>query len=376
MINKKRLIDTTRSLIRIKSENPPGDERAIVRFIASYFKKRGVSSKIFTFYKNRDNIYFQIKGKKSKKELLVTPHLDTVPAGTGWKFPPFSGVLKNGKIYGRGATDCKGNLAVAMEVFTSLIEDSVEFQNSVSFLATADEETGSQKGLLPFLEKKIIRPSFALVLDSDEFNIITAQKGLIHFRVKVSGKKSHGAYPERGVNAIDKALEMIKALKDIDLSWERHELLNPPTINIGTINGGDKVNMVADWCEFEVDLRFLPGMNAQKILSRIKKTFNKVYDKFIMQIDDVQEPYEIDTGCAFVSSLKDAARGITERSCIKGSEGATVITFFKKFNIPAVATGFGSSGCAHATDEYVRVSDLYRGSIFLEKFVKIFDKRR
>ncbi|MFH0940936.1 MAG: M20 family metallopeptidase [Candidatus Omnitrophota bacterium] len=376
MINKNRLIKLTQDLLRINSENPPGNEAAIARFVSGYLKKIGIRPKIIGFYPNRDNVLAVLPGRKSKRPLLITPHLDTVPAGKGWRFGPFSGTISGGKIFGRGATDCKGNLAVALEAMQSLLEDNVHLDNDIIFLATADEEAGSGKGLIPFLDRGIVRPAYAVILDSDEFNIITAQKGLIHFKVKVAGLKAHGAYPQRGVNAIEHALMLIGILKKMKFkAYRRHSLLKPPTINIGTIRGGDKVNMVADWCEFEVDLRFLPGMEAQKILTGIKKGLAKARPKvnFTIQPEDIQQPYEIGRKHPLVESLKKASYGIVRRSDVKGSEGATVITFFKKKNIPAVATGYGAKGCAHATDEYVRVNDLYRGARVLERFIKIFD---
>ncbi len=376
MIDKKRLVRLTQELIRINSENPPGDEVTLAAFVARFLKKNGLRPKIYRFFHRRDNVLAVLKGRTDRQPLLITPHLDTVPAGRGWKMGPFSGQIKQGKIYGRGATDCKGNLAVALEALVSLKEDGFKPENDVIFLATADEEAGSGKGLVPFLEKNIKRPRFALILDSDEFNIITAQKGLIHFKVKVSGRKAHGAYPERGINAIDKAIELVTVLKKYRFSYRRHRLLKPPTVNIGTIRGGDKVNMVADWCEFEVDLRFLPGMKAEKILSDIRRIFNRLGVLYKIEVNDIQEPYEIKSSHPLVRCLTKAGRGIIQAPEIKGSEGATVITFFKKRNIPAVATGYGSSGCAHATNEFVRINDLIRGAKTLERFIRIFDTQR
>jgi len=372
MINKKRLIKLAQELIRINSENPPGDETAVARFVSGYLKRMGLRPKTIKFYPGRDNVMAIMPGRSSKRPLLITPHLDTVPAGTGWKFGPYSGIISGGKIFGRGATDCKGNMAVALEAMQSMLEDKALPANDVIFLATADEEAGSGKGLIPFIDRGLVKPAYALILDADDFDIITAQKGLIHFTVKVVGRKAHGAYPQRGVNAIEQAAELISILKKMKFAYRRHSLLKPPTINIGTIRGGDKVNVVADRCEFEVDLRFLPGMEAQKILLAIKKVFARTKIHFTIQAQDIQQPYEIDRRHPLVESLKKASIGIVRRSDIKGSEGATVITFFKKKDIPAVATGFGAKGCAHTTDEYVRINDLYRGSQVLERFIKIF----
>jgi acetylornithine deacetylase/succinyl-diaminopimelate desuccinylase family protein len=374
MIDKKRLVSVTRALLRAVSENPPGDERRVAAVVAAHLRGIGLKPRLVSFFPRRTNVLAVLKGKSGGRPLLITPHLDTVPAGKGWKTGPFSGEVRGGKIFGRGATDCKGNLAVALEVLASLCEDRAALRHDVIFLATADEETGSSKGLIPFLEKDILRPAFALILDSDEFNIITAQKGLIHFSVSVKGKKAHGAYPERGVNAIDGASRLIAALKGLRLPRRKHRLLRPWTVNIGTIRGGDKVNMVADWCVFETDLRFLPGMDGQDILRRVRRSFDRTGARYRLEVQDLQQPYEIDGRHPLVAALRAAARGIAPRSEVKGSEGATVITFFKKKGIPAVATGYGASGCAHGTDEYARIGDLYRGAKVLERFIKIFDQ--
>lgn len=373
MINKKRLIKLTQDLIRIDSQNPPGNEAAIASFVAGYLRQIGLKPKKFCFFSHRDNVLAVLKGRSSLKPLLLTPHLDTVPAGTGWSVGPFSGKLLGGKIYGRGASDCKGNLAVALEVFSSLIESKAFVSRDVIFLATADEETGSKKGLIPILKKKIVKPAFAVVLDASDFGIITAQKGLIHFRVKVAGRKAHGAYPHLGRNAINGAVRLIESLENLKFGKRAHKLLGFPTVNIGTIHGGDKVNMVADWCEFEVDLRFLPNVKAQAMLNLVKRAFNKQKIHYTIDVDNEQAPYEVDARHVLVTGLKKAARDFSVRSNVAGSYGATVLTFFKSLGITAVATGYGLSRCMHASDEYVNVNDLFNGALVLERFIKDFE---
>jgi len=374
--SKNRVVKLAQRLVRINSENPPGDERAVAAFVAAALKRAGLRPRRIRLYPKRDNVLAVLKGRASRAPLLITPHLDTVPAGRGWRVGPFSGLVRRGKIYGRGTTDCKGNLAVAMEVMMRLAEQKARLKHDVVFLATADEETGSGQGLVPLLKKNVVRPSFALILDSDEFNIITAQKGLIHFRISVAGRKAHGAYPHRGVNAIDQALLLVRVLHGLRWSARRHRLLKPLTVNVGTIRGGDKVNMVADWCVVEADLRFLPGMSATRILKRIRAAFDKTGVRYRIDVDDIQRPYEIDARHPLVSCLRTAARGLGAPAPVRGSEGATVITFFQNKGVPAVATGYGAKGNAHATNEFVRVRDLVRGAEVLERFVRLFDEKR
>lgn len=372
MINKKRLIQLTRKLIQIDSQNPPGDERKIASFVADYLKRLGVSPRVYEFKKNRLNIIAVIKGR-DPKSLLITPHLDTVPAGRSWTVDPLAAKIKGNKIYGLGATDCKCNISIALEAINSFIEDGVVLPYTLIFSATADEETGSDLGLIPLLNRNILKPDAAVVLDADDFDIIVSQKGLMHITVKITGKRAHGAYPWRGINAIDIAINAIKEIKSIKFSRIRHKYLRPPTINVGTIRGGDKVNIVADWCEFELDFRFLPGSYAPEIISKVKKILSSYTKKYKLEIQGIQQPYNIEEAHALVSCLKKAARKVKVSARVKGSEGATVITFFQHKNIPAIATGFGYGGSAHTADEFVKIDRLHKGALLLEEFLKNFN---
>ncbi|MFZ5800422.1 MAG: M20 family metallopeptidase [Candidatus Omnitrophota bacterium] len=371
MVNKKRLIHLTRKLIQINSENPPGNEAAIARFVAGKLQRAGLKVKFYSFAKARPNVIAVFKGRNSRRQLLVSPHLDTVPAGEGWRVYPFAGKIINGKIYGRGSSDCKGNLAVGIEALVSLAEEGFKPHNDIIFAATADEESGSALGILPLVEKNIIRPAAAVILDSDDFNIIIAQKGLIHFKIKIFGKKAHGAYPHLGVNAIELAAAVINDLKKFRFKFSAHPRLRSPTVNIGTIKGGEKVNMVADYCEMEVDLRFLPGMRAPDIRRQIKRIISRRAKKFKIEIAGIQKPCSIAANHPLVKSLLKANHRLGIRPKLSGSEGATVISFFLNKGIPALATGFGKTGTAHANDEYAVVNDLWQGAKVLENFLKL-----
>lgn len=372
MVNKNRLIRLTQKLIRIDSSNPPGDESKIANFIKDYLKPLGLKAKIYAFKNRRSNLVANLEGNNSRHSLLISPHLDTVPAGKNWTVNPFGAKIKNNRIYGLGATDCKGNLACALEAINSIVEDKISLDYKLVFCATADEESGSILGLIPLLNRGILKPDVAIVLDSDDFDLIVAQKGLIHLKVQVQGRRAHGAYPWRGVNAIDVSMGIIKQIKAEKFSYAKQKYLRPPTVNIGTIKGGDKVNIVADWCEFELDFRFLPGTKAVRILDTVKRIINRYTKKYKVEVEGIQEPYLIDEKHPLVSSLLRAMKNVKAKPSIKGSEGATVITFFQHKNIPAVATGFGSGGQAHVTDEYVRINNLYKGAQALEEFLKIY----
>jgi len=374
MVNKKRLIALTRKLIQINSENPGGTEFEIASYVKKYLEGMGVKPRLYEFAKNRTNCVAVMPGENAKYSLLITPHLDTVPAGKSWRVRPFAGTVFRGRLYGLGATDCKCNLAASLEVINSLVEEKQVLGYTLVFAATANEEAGSTLGLIPLLDKGILRPDAALVLDADDFDIVVAQKGLMHLKVKLAGKKAHGAYPWRGINAIELAVEILSDIRSYRFSYRKNRYLRAPTVNIGTIHGGDKVNVVADWCEFELDYRFLPGMSENKILRDLKKILRRHTRHFALEIEGIQKQYEIDPAHPLVVTLAGAMKKLGVRPRLKGSEGATTITFFQDKGIPAVATGFGSGGCAHAADEYVKVDDLYKGTQVLEEFLKTYRK--
>jgi succinyl-diaminopimelate desuccinylase len=372
MVNKKRLLKTIQKLISLDSQNPPGDESRIARFVGAYLKALGLKIKTSTFSAKRVNVLATLEKKKCAKSLLLTPHLDTVPAGKSWKMNPFGARIIGDRIYGLGATDCKGNLASALEAINSIVEDGLKLDYNLILAATADEESGSSLGLIPLLRRKILKADAAVVLDADAFEIVITQKGLIHLSVRIQGKKAHGAYPWLGVNAIDIAAKIIVDLKNKPKNYPKNKYLHPPSINVGTIKGGDKVNVVSDWCEFELDFRFLPGYSAKELLDDLRTTITKYTKNFKIEIQGIQNPYYIDPGHPLVKSLVLAMKSLKIKPRISGSDGATVITFFKTMNIPAIATGFGTEGCAHIADEYAYLDNLYNGAKVLVEFLSTF----
>lgn len=367
------MIGLTKQLIAIDSQNPGNNEKAIAGFVATYLKRFGLPARLCQFERDRSNVIAVLPGKDRGHSLLITPHLDTVPAGKSWTRDPFCAVEDAGRLYGLGATDCKGNCAAGMEAIACLAENNIQPRCNIIFAATADEETGSRLGLIPLLEKKLLRPDYAVVTDAENCDIVVAQKGLMHLRVSVRGKRAHGAYPWRGSNAIGKAVTVLAALSGHSWPGGNHPLLRPATMNIGTIAGGDKVNIVADHCEFELDFRFLPGTPSSGLLEEIRGVVRSVEKSAAIEIEGIQEPYSIDQKHPLVRSLKRAMSRAGARPAITGSEGATVITFFQKLGIPAVATGFGAKGCAHIADEYLETETLVRGSEALCGFLQTFD---
>ena len=214
----------------------------------------------------------------------------------------------------------------------------------------------------------MIKPKNALVMDGDMFKTTIMQKGVLHMKATVYGKKAHGAYPWKGENAIEKSSKIIMDLKKHIFKFKPHPFVRPPTINIGVIKGGDRVNIVADECEFTIDMRFLPGMEPDRIISEIRNIIEKTSKNYALEITDMQMPYEIGKNNSLVNALDSALKKNNIKPKAVGSEGATVMTFFKNYEIPAVSFGIGPD-VEHETDEYIEIESLVIGAKVLYDFL-------
>ena len=356
-----------RELIRANSENPPGNEYEAAMIVKREMDSIGMRTGIHEFAKGRPNIVGVLRGSPGGKKLLLTTHIDTVPAGKGWKRDPFGAEVRNGRVYGRGATDSKCNVVACLEAARRVAGSG--FGGELIVAITSDEETGSRYGLKPLLDKGIIRPDYSLVVDGHGFEVVVAQKGLVQFRVTVYGRKAHGAYPWLGDNAIDKASDIICRLREYRFSFRKNPLLKPPSMNIGVIRGGDKVNIVPDCCEFEVDLRYLPGMDSRKIMGDIRKIIEKTTRRYNIEVMDEQKPYQIERNNPIVTTLIKSLSKHRKGAEATGSEGATPVSFFRS---NATSTGFGEPCVAHMTDEFVKIRNVEDGASALHDFISEF----
>lgn len=370
---KENVTKLLQDLIKIDSQNPPGDEREIIIFIRNYLKQLGLNSQTYEFQKDRLNLVCRIKSRKSLKGILFTPHVDTVPATGEWKFSPFSGRINKGRLYGRGATDCKSNVAVSLVLIKKLAEEKNILENlDLIFAFCGDEETGSVFGIKP-LVKYLKNIDYGVVLDADEFDIIVAQKGLLHLRIELWGKEAHGAFPQQGVNAVEKGVKILQEIINCEFPYKTHDLLKKPTLNVGRFSGGDKVNIVAGYAFFELDIRYIPSMDKDTIIKDIEKIVKRQKIKYKVKILAHQQPVEIDKDTFLIKNLRSVLREQGIKPKRKASSGATVINFLTDNGIDSFAFGFGTKGQAHTKDEYVKIDNLYKGVKVLESYIRKID---
>jgi len=382
-LKKKELVELTRRLIQIPTENPPGNEKEAFLFLKHILSKIGFQVKVLLSPKRRYNIIAERRWGKGGQSLIFNGHLDVVPAGdpSQWKYPPFGGRLSKGRVYGRGASDMKGGIASFLHAISMLDRSHLSpHQGSLSLHLVSDEESHGHQGMGFLATKKIIRADAAIVGEPTNLDLVIAQKGALWFKISTFGKSAHGSRPGRGVNAIEKMMTLIDRLHSIPLLKE-HSLLGKPTINIGKIQGGTKINMVPDRCEIEVDRRLLPNERKEEVLKEIRGAIESVRRKDPLlkyQIEEIDyaEPSEIGLQEVIVQKAIEAYQEVEgNRPRVRGFSGFTDARFYiNRFHIPTLIFGPGGTDQSHTANESVEIDALVQAArIYAELMVKFFE---
>ncbi len=354
---EKETVNLLKKLIQAKTVNPPGNEYKAAKIVEKELKKSKIKYKKYEKMKGRTNLVAEIG--KGKAELLIACHLDTVPAGDGWKTNPFKGVVKKGKVFGRGAQDNKGAVASTIILGKILKKFEKEFHSKLLLVFAADEELGSKYGTTFLMKEKKIFATNAIIPDiADNLKTIAiGEKGGVFFKITSYGKQVHGSRPWLGENAIENMMLFLKKLKQLKIPYKKHKHFTKPTINIGAIKGGSAPNMVPSVCEAKVDMRFVPRQNVDKAIKKIKQLAKKTQGKFKIEIMVKLKPHVVDEKSELVKVLKKNIKKVTGKNPkLRGLEGGTVAKdMVPKIN--AIDVGIGDD-VAHQPNEYIQISQL------------------
>jgi len=370
-INGIEIAELTRSLVKIPSVNPPGEEKEVAEFIASWFDKRKFDPVLTEAACNRPNVEVRLQGEDegstNDKTLVFNGHMDVVPAGSGWSHDPFGGEITNGRVYGRGSGDMKGGLAAIM-IALEILKRKVlkKLSGSILFQAVVDEEKGGRFGTYD-LVRRGLKGDFGIVAEPTSLNLCVAHKGIVTFEVTTHGKAAHASVPEAGVNAILEMHKVVEALTRYSghLSRSvRHPLLGSPTLNIGVIEGGTKSNVVPDSCWISAERRTVPPERTDEVIGQLKSLLESVAKEDTQLVYDLRIDHE--TGA---SELADGEEGL---QCVLSSLRrfredvqptgftATCDAYFLNVlaRIPTVILGPGDLANIHTADEHVQIDQL------------------
>ena len=262
-VDEAQVVDLTSALVAVNTCNPPGNERPIegvVRAALDRWRPRMDRPRAGA---GRMSLVARIphpEGPGQRPTLIINGHLDVVPvARDAWSRDPFVPHVEQGRLYGRGSADMKGGIAAAICALDVLDRAGQAPACDVVFHLVADEERGGRFGTRVLLDQDLIRGDACLVPEPTDLELCVAERGLFQARIHVHGRPGHGSRPRDAVSAIEHAAILVLALHAADFGGPDHPLLGRPTANVGTIEGGDAFNTVAESCVLGLDRRLLPG---------------------------------------------------------------------------------------------------------------------
>ncbi len=360
---EKEIVDLACKLINTKTENPPGNEILAAQVVEDFFKSLQIPYTIHEKIKGRTNIVGYIG--KGSPSLLVACHLDVVPAGDDWKRNPFEAWIENGRIYGRGSSDNKGQMASMMAVARFLKENESKLKGQFILAGVADEERGSTLGLEYLLNECEVKADFAIIPDvAHNMRLIdVTEKGTLFLEITSHGKQAHGSRPEMGINAIWNMIPLLERIKQLKFQKTSHPLHTPPTLNLGSIHSGTAPNIVPALCKAQLDIRYLPDDSADTIISNIKNIIKAVETqysaKFDLSVISNQPPTAVPINNPLVDLIsKHTLVVLGTKPQPKGMSGATVTKQLIQKGIIAVGFGPGDETEAHTTNESISIKEL------------------
>jgi acetylornithine deacetylase/succinyl-diaminopimelate desuccinylase-like protein len=356
-----------RALIKIPSENPSGapesrGEAAMAEFVADFLTGRGATVQFESIAPERPNVYGWFPAPaNSRYRILFAPHLDTVPA-RGMTIDPFAAELRDGRIYGRGASDTKGPMAAML--WALAIADLSQLNITVGFAGLADEEA-DQIGAR--MCAKTVKADLVIVGEPTGLEVVYSNKGTAWMELDARGKSAHASIPAAGVNAIElltKAYADLKAAFPLLCAAPENSLLGPPTISLGCIHAGTKINVVPDHCVAEVDIRTVPGQ--EKMQSAVQDFLRDRHPAVTARPLKISNPMHTDPNHPLIQKL------VSHGAPLVGASWFCDAAHFADQGIPAVALGPGSIKQAHTGDEFIEVVELERGVQFFRTFLLSF----
>jgi succinyl-diaminopimelate desuccinylase len=362
-------ISLTKSLLRFDTVNPPGRERDCARFAGAMLQEWGYEVQYHEYSDTRTSVVARAGGSGRKAPLCLTGHLDVVPLGAReWSKDPFSGETDGDKLYGRGASDMKAGVA-AILMAARAFSGKLSATPGVVLVLTAAEEGGCV-GSAQLAKTQLLGKAGAMIVGEPTSNYpLVGHKGSIKFHARFKGVSAHGSMPELGVNAIYKAAKAVSALQGFDFGTPTHAVMGKPTLNVGTMEGGNTVNAVPDSARFGVDIRTVPGMDHEALLERIRGSLGEAElevfsnlkpvwtapeHEWIQRVFEICKPY-----------LDEPARA---RTAPYMTDAANLLKVYA--GAPTVVLGPGEAAMAHQTDEYASQERIRQSVAIYEALIK------
>ena len=380
-IKEEDITNLAQKLIRIPSDEIAG-EQEVCEYLSDILKSLGMKVRLQKVLPKRPNIIAEVLGGNNGKSIMFNGHIDTVPIGNieKWNTDPYKAIIKDNKLFGRGATDMKGSIASMIIAIKYIMNNVEDFNGKIIFTGVMAEETtglGTQKVL-----EENIKTDMAIVGEPSDEKIYRAHKGTIWFNIFTYGKLEHSSESNtESNNAIINMMRLIEEINKIskELEGKNNSLVGHPSINVGLIEGGTKQNMIADSCKVSIDRRILPEEEPNEILDELRVRFDnlRLIDnrlKFNIEKDTIREAVEVSESEPIVQEVKRAVNKILNiNPIVSGMKATTDMSILvNQGNIPSVIYGPGFIKQAHTIDEFIEVERLVESSqVYAEVLLNI-----
>lgn len=391
-------VSLLRDLVSLPSVNPMGcaevsphfGEAQVARYLENFFAGLGLRTFRQSIAPGRDNLIALLEGanpcERGGRLLLFDAHQDTV-SGKGMVVEPWTPLVREGKLYGRGSCDVKGGMAAMLVVCARLAEERPRGMPTLVMACTADEEyTLSGAAALTSLWSKGSCPAFprppdaAIVAEPTNLDVITAHRGVIRWRCTARGRAGHNSQSQQGNNAIYKMAAVLAAIERYDREvfsqMKAHPLCGSNALNVGTIQGGTCVNIVPERCSIEIEIRVPPGEDAE---ARRRGLLEYLEREAVLEPPAEHDlpymhapPLPDENNRALAERLAGVVRETIGHCQCRGAPYATDAAHFAQAGTPAVVFGPGFIEQAHTADEWLPVDQLHQSVEILYRFVKTF----
>jgi acetylornithine deacetylase/succinyl-diaminopimelate desuccinylase-like protein len=346
---------------------PKFGEKRVADFLATVAQRPGLDVEFQKVLPGRSNLIVSLRPQnKSRRTILLAPHLDTVDADDS----QFNPRWKNRRLHGRGASDTKGAVAVMLTTLCELATSKSRPQETQIVFAGLVDEEHAQAGSHALVAGGF-KADLAIVGEPTRLQVVTAHKGSLWLELETHGKAAHGAMPQLGRNAIHEMASIVQLLETdyaARLRRRHHPLLGHATVNVGTICGGTQPNIVPDCCAITVDRRTLPGETNDSVRREIAAFLGsrKLHPKMTSTKLALALPLESNPKLPLIRQFLRSL----------GQQRPAGVDFFcdaavlSAGGIPSVIFGPGDIAQGHTADEWIPLASLERGRILLLNFLR------
>jgi succinyl-diaminopimelate desuccinylase len=386
--------------IRRPTDNPPSDTRELVSFIADLLRKRDIPYQVHEIKEHNQNLVARLEGRRGggrPRNLVLNGHLDQFPAGdlSRWTFDPYCGEVRDGKILGRGAGDMKGGAAALTFAFMLMRELSIPLEGDLTLMLVADEESGGKYGTKWLLDNREEVRGTAMLSgeDTGAHLIRVGEKGNYWTKITITADSGHGGLGRRDT-PVTRMAEIVRALyselagmpgttpeelRDI-IAFSRRMLddefgqgtgtiVDHTSVNVGTIRGGVKTNIIPGDCEITVDVRLPLGVRTQDVAERLRALVERHSPGAKIEVLSAAEPNYTGPSAEILQLVKNNVAVVTQKEpCFWLTYTSTDARFFRPLGIPVGQVGpavynMGGPNEYIYADEYVDVVKIHADTI-------------